>query len=201
MIIHCPSCGYSRTPTDTAPISECPNCGINFQQWLSATISTEAASTTPGKKHSALGIAVRLIAFIFFTVWSYFGLIGSAALLGGVGTCSFDSSPLSLRCIFSAWHLNAYAFVTCIAWLTYFWMGGAWVLGKTVSRRLVVIGISAGVLSAAPWLLLANLGKSYSLPHSALTTIGMLFLIGAPTMAFAAYLARKHWLMAPPKQS
>lgn len=35
MIIHCPSCGYSRKPTDTAPSSQCPDCGIIFEKMLS----------------------------------------------------------------------------------------------------------------------------------------------------------------------
>ena len=36
MIIHCPKCGYNRMPSDTAPITECPKCGVIFEKFLSA---------------------------------------------------------------------------------------------------------------------------------------------------------------------
>lgn len=35
MIIHCPKCGYSRKPSDTAPATECPECGVIFEAFLS----------------------------------------------------------------------------------------------------------------------------------------------------------------------
>jgi predicted nucleic acid-binding Zn-ribbon protein len=36
MIIHCPKCGYSRKPSDVAPATECPECGIIFEKFLAA---------------------------------------------------------------------------------------------------------------------------------------------------------------------
>jgi hypothetical protein len=35
MIIHCPSCLYSRKPEDTAPVGTCPGCKIVFEKFLS----------------------------------------------------------------------------------------------------------------------------------------------------------------------
>jgi len=35
VIIHCPKCSYSRQPTDTAPATECPACGVVFEKLLS----------------------------------------------------------------------------------------------------------------------------------------------------------------------
>ena len=51
MIIHCPSCGYSRKPTDTTPPGECPGCGIDFKKFLSQPKSpspTTSAKTVVG---------------------------------------------------------------------------------------------------------------------------------------------------------
>ena len=36
MIIHCPKCGYSRKPSDVAPATECPECGVIFEKFLTA---------------------------------------------------------------------------------------------------------------------------------------------------------------------
>lgn len=37
MIIHCPNCGYSRKPSDVAPPTECPDCGIVFEKFLASS--------------------------------------------------------------------------------------------------------------------------------------------------------------------
>jgi len=37
MIVHCPSCGYSRTSSDTSPATQCPACGIVFEEWLASS--------------------------------------------------------------------------------------------------------------------------------------------------------------------
>ena len=34
MIVHCPKCSYSRLPSDVAPPTECPKCGIVFEKFL-----------------------------------------------------------------------------------------------------------------------------------------------------------------------
>jgi hypothetical protein len=50
MIIHCPSCGYSRKPTDSAPKTECPECKIVFEEFLSqrpAKKTIVQAATSP----------------------------------------------------------------------------------------------------------------------------------------------------------
>lgn len=39
MIIHCPKCSYSRKPTDVAPATECPACGIVFEKYLARSTS------------------------------------------------------------------------------------------------------------------------------------------------------------------
>lgn len=43
MIIHCPKCGYSRQPTDVAPPTECPECGIVFEKYLASPPRKPAA--------------------------------------------------------------------------------------------------------------------------------------------------------------
>jgi len=30
----CPKCGYRRQPMDSAPVDQCPACGLLFEQWL-----------------------------------------------------------------------------------------------------------------------------------------------------------------------
>lgn len=34
VIIHCPSCSYTRKPSDAAPPGSCPDCGIVFSEFL-----------------------------------------------------------------------------------------------------------------------------------------------------------------------
>ena len=59
MIIHCPKCGYSRKPTDVAPPTECPDCGVIFEKFLAAppkkllTRSESAPAPIPEKPAKA----------------------------------------------------------------------------------------------------------------------------------------------------
>ena len=194
MITHCPRCGYSRTPTDRAPEDECPSCGIKFQEWL-APLSSEKRPIDSGSS-SFLAIMARLMIFILFTSFSYWGLMGSAVLFSQLGHCGFiDGSP-PVRCVIDAWQLKAYTVITGVAWAIYFWMGAAWIFGKGVSRLLVVIGIFAGATSALPWLALANMGKSASPTHVTLNLVGMFFVVGGPTIAFSTFLVFTHWRRA-----
>jgi predicted RNA-binding Zn-ribbon protein involved in translation (DUF1610 family) len=50
-IIHCPACGYSRQPTDTAPSTECPQCGVVFSEFLKP--STRAPRQRPAATRDA----------------------------------------------------------------------------------------------------------------------------------------------------
>jgi len=37
----CPKCGYRRTGADTAPVSECPACGLLFAKWMKQRFRVE----------------------------------------------------------------------------------------------------------------------------------------------------------------
>ncbi len=53
MIVHCPKCSYSRKPTDTAPATECPACGVIFEKILNLSNASTLARPTPTPKPSA----------------------------------------------------------------------------------------------------------------------------------------------------
>ena len=50
MILHCPNCGYSRKPTDTAPSTQCPGCGIVFAEFLSRRPPKSIATVSQAAK-------------------------------------------------------------------------------------------------------------------------------------------------------
>lgn len=50
----CPKCGYTRKPTDSAPVGVCPGCGLIFEKYLKARFRVEESA--PGDTAS---VAVR----------------------------------------------------------------------------------------------------------------------------------------------
>lgn len=53
VIIHCPKCNYSRQPTDTAPETECPSCGVVFEKLLSLPKASASVPPAPSPVASA----------------------------------------------------------------------------------------------------------------------------------------------------
>lgn len=53
MIKHCPSCGYSRQATDTAPATECPKCRIVFDEFMSRPSNALPAPAMAARPRSA----------------------------------------------------------------------------------------------------------------------------------------------------
>ena len=56
----CPQCSYERKPTDSAPLSECPNCGLIFSKGTKAHAPTPVPSpsiptSSPLERPQAVG--------------------------------------------------------------------------------------------------------------------------------------------------
>ena len=58
MINHCPKCSYSRTPSDVAPATECPSCGVIFEKFLAAVPRQSAPSSKASRPQRSLVSAV-----------------------------------------------------------------------------------------------------------------------------------------------
>lgn len=66
----CPKCGYERRPTDSAPLNQCPACGLFFDKWLKQRFRarhTQAPSSDPTEIKSTLWPRVSTLLFDYDT--------------------------------------------------------------------------------------------------------------------------------------
>lgn len=66
----CPQCAYVRLPSDQAPLSQCPACGIVFSQ-----LRKRAASKSSPQKHHGPRSAIATTAGVLATIASLIGIV------------------------------------------------------------------------------------------------------------------------------